>query len=199
MIAWATTRPAVVWAFGVALILAGGLAFARLPLATRTQVELPRLTVSSSWSGASAELLETYVTSPIEAAIQGVRGVRKTTSSSGERGAQITVELEPSADVQLARLSIHERLELLRDELPLGSAAPTVSNFVPEELNEQPLLSYTLAGPYTPGALRQIAEDQVVPRLSAVPGIGSVNVSGGAETGVSVAYDAQLSITSPPD
>jgi HAE1 family hydrophobic/amphiphilic exporter-1 len=191
MIAWATTRPAVVWAFGVALILAGGLAFARLPLATRTQVELPRLTVSSSWSGASAELLETYVTSPIEAAIQGVRGVRKTTSSSGERGAQITVELEPSADVQLARLSIHERLELLRDELPLGSAAPTVSNFVPEELNEQPLLSYTLAGPYTPGALRQIAEDQVVPRLSAVPGIGSVNVSGGAETGVSVAYDAQ--------
>ncbi len=191
MIRWAATRPAVVWAFGVALILAGGVAFTRLPLATRTQVELPRLTVSSSGPGASAELLETYVTAPIEAAIQGVRGVRKTSSSSGERGASITVELEPSADVQLARLAIHERLELLREDLPLGSAAPTVSNFVPEELSEQPLLSYTLAGPYTPGALRQIAEDQVIPRISAVPGIGGVNVQGGAETGVSVAYDAQ--------
>ncbi|MGH7562611.1 MAG: efflux RND transporter permease subunit [Gemmatimonadales bacterium] len=191
MIRWATTRPAVVWAFGLALTLAGGVAFTRLPLATRTQVELPRLTVASAWPGASAELLETYVTSPIEAAIQGVRGVRKTNSSSSDRGASITVELEPEADVQLTRLGIHERLELLREELPLGVSSPTVSNFVPEELEEQPLLQYTVSGPYTPGALRRIADEQIVPRLSAVAGVGSVQVSGGAETGVSVSYDAQ--------
>ena len=45
MIRWATTRPAVIWAFGGSLMLAGGLAFTRLPLATKTSVELPRLTV----------------------------------------------------------------------------------------------------------------------------------------------------------
>ena len=60
MIRWSAGRPAVVWATSLALLAAGGLAFARLPLATRPVVELPRLMVSASWPGASAELVESY-------------------------------------------------------------------------------------------------------------------------------------------
>lgn len=193
MIRWATTRPAVIWAFGVALVLAGAVAFGRLPLATRTTVELPRLTVSATWNGASAELLETYLTSPMEAAIQGVRGVRKTSSvSNGENGsANITVELEPGADVQLTRLGIHERLQLLQADtlLPPGASTPRVSNYVPEELDDQPLLTYRLAGPYTPGTLSRLAREQIQPRLTSVPGVSGINTFGVAELGVSVAYD----------
>ena len=48
MIRWASTRPAVIWAFGVSLMLAGGVAFTKLPLATKTSVELPRLSVTAS-------------------------------------------------------------------------------------------------------------------------------------------------------
>jgi multidrug efflux pump subunit AcrB len=191
MIRWASSRPAVVWAIGIALMLAGAMAFVRLPLATKTAVELPRLTVSASWTGASAELIETYITSPIEAAIQGVRGVRKTSSSSGERGANISVELEPRADVQLTRLAIHERLELLRSELPQGIEAPLVQNYVPEELSEQPLMQYSLSGPYTPGTLSRIVEEQLKPRLTAVPGVSSVGTFGRATVGISVSYDVQ--------
>ena len=195
MIRWATTRPAVIWAFGGALILAGGLAFARLPLATKTSVELPRLSVTANWYGASAELLETFVTSPVEEAIQGVRGVKKVSSTSnGDQGsANITVELEPTADVQLTRLAIHERLQLLRADslLPEGATAPTVSNYVPEDLDEQPLLQYSLAGPYTPGTLSKLANDQLKPRLTSIPGVSSVIPFGVAELGVSVSYDVQ--------
>ncbi|HEV8149851.1 MAG TPA: efflux RND transporter permease subunit, partial [Gemmatimonadales bacterium] len=191
MIRWASTRPAVIWAIGMALMLAGAMAFVRLPLATKTAVELPRLTVSASWAGASAELIETYITSPIEAAIQGVRGVRKTSSTSGERGANISVELEPGADVQLTRLAIHERLELLRSELPQGVAAPQVENYVPEELSEQPLMQYSLSGPYTPGTLSRIVEEQLKPRITAVPGVASVGTFGRATVGISVSYDVQ--------
>ena len=53
MIRWASTRPAVIWAFGVSLMLAGGVAFPKLPLATKTSVELPRLSVTASWPSAS--------------------------------------------------------------------------------------------------------------------------------------------------
>ena len=191
MIRWASTRPAVIWAFGVALILAGGVAFTKLPLATRTTIELPQLTVSAQWQGASAELIETYITSPVEEAIQGVRGVSKTSSTSGERGSSITVELEPDADVQLTRLAIHERLELLRTSLPAGVNPPTVSNYVPEELDEEPLLRYSLSGPYTPGTLTRLAREQLTPRLTAVPGVSTVQPFGSAELGVSVSYDVQ--------
>jgi multidrug efflux pump subunit AcrB len=193
MIRWASTRPAVVWAFGIALVLAGAVAFTKLPLATRTSVELPRLSVTADWPGASAELLETYVTSPIEAAIQGVRGVRQVDSRSDERGARITVKLEPNADVQLTRLAIHERLELLRSDslFPQGATAPQVSNYVPEELDEQPLLQYSLSGPYTPGTLTRLAREQLTPRLTSVPGVSTVTPFGSAVLGISVAYDVQ--------
>jgi HAE1 family hydrophobic/amphiphilic exporter-1 len=154
-------------------------------------VELPRLQISAGWPGASAELVETYVTSPIEAAIQSVRGVRRSTSRSDDDQASITVELEATADIQIARLSILERLELLRTEFPPGVPPPRVSNYVPEELEEEPLLRLTLTGPYTPGTLQTLADERLQPRLSAIPGVAGIGIGGGTELGVSVSYDAQ--------
>ncbi|MBL8960763.1 MAG: efflux RND transporter permease subunit, partial [Gemmatimonadetes bacterium] len=151
-----------------------------------------RLNVSVSWPGASAELNEMYVASPIEAAIQGVRGIKKTRSESNDDGVQLTVELQADADVQLARLSILERLELLRRDFPPGVTSPRVSNYVPDELQEEALLLVTMGGPYTQGALQRIANEVLEPRLSAVPGVAGLNVSGGADFGVSIAYNPAL-------
>ena len=189
MIRWAAGRPAVVWAAGASLVLAGGVAFTKLPLATKTQVELPRLTVTADWFGSSPELVETYLTSPLEEAIQGVRGVKKISSESGEGNARLEVELEPKTDVTLARLEIHERIELLRDRLPQGAQQPNVENYTPQELGEQPLLTYSIVGPYTSGTLTKLTKDQVYPRVTAVPGVSGVGLSGSAEPGVSVTYD----------
>jgi hydrophobic/amphiphilic exporter-1 (mainly G- bacteria), HAE1 family len=201
MIAWAVRRPAVIWAACAIVLIGGAVSFTRLALATRTAVELPRLQISSSWSGASAELVESYLTSPIEAAVQGVRGVRRTESTSSDDAARIEVELHPTADVRLARLAILERLELLRKDFPPGASAPTVSNWVPEELEEEPLLRVTVSGPYTPGALQRLLRDRIEPRLSAVRGVSGLDARGGASLGVAVTYDAgrlrQLGI--PPE
>lgn len=202
MIGWAVSRPAVIWAGSAGLLLAGGIAFTRLPLATKTTIELPRLSITATWFGASAELLETYITSPIEAAVQGIRGVRKTSSSSSDRGGvRITVELEPGADVQRVRLAIHERLELLRRDFPPGIGGPQVTNYLPEELQEEPLLHYSLAGPYTPGTLTRIAREQIEPRIGTVVGVASVSAYGSAESGVSVSYNPQRlrQLGVPPD
>ncbi len=189
MIGFATRRPAVIWAMCVAILVAGGIAFSRLPLASRTTVELPRLTVSAGWNGAAAEVVEMYVTSPIESLVQGVRGVRRTTSESRDNSMNITVELDPEADVQLARLGILERLELLRGEFPAGVTRPSVSNYTPEGLEEPVLLQVQVSGPYTPGALGKMLEEQASPRLAAVPGVSAVYSRGGSDIGVALAYD----------
>jgi multidrug efflux pump subunit AcrB len=192
MIRWAVSRPAVIWAVAVAICLGGAVSFTRLALATRTTVELPRLQVTASWQGASAELVEMYLSSPIEAAAQGVRGVRKTSSESRDGFSRLEIELDPNANVQMTRLAILERLELLRKDIPLGATAPQVGNLVPEELEEPPLLRVLLSGPYTPGALQRIADDVFTPRLSAVNGVSAVSVNGGTEFGASVSYDPTL-------
>ncbi len=192
MIRWAVTRPAVVWAASVAICLGGAVSFTRLALATRTTVELPRLQISASWPGVSAELVEMYISSPVEAAAQGVRGVRRTNSESRDGNSRITVELDPKANVQMTRLAILERLELLRGDFPLGASQPVVGNLVPEALQEPPLLRVLLNGPYTPGALQRVANEVLTPRLSAVSGVSAVAVQGGTEFGASVSYDPLL-------
>ena len=191
MITWAAHRPAVVWAACAALLLAGGVAFVRLPLAARTSVELPQLEISASWPGASAELVEMYLTSPMEAAVQSVRGVRKTSSESSEGQASIRADLDPDTDVQLARLGILERMEVLRPDFPRGAESPQVQNFVPDELEEEPLLRYGVTGPYTPGALSRIVREKVEPQVSAVPGVARARATNVAQTGVAVTYDAR--------
>ncbi len=176
----------------MALLVAGALAFARLPLATRTTVALPRLQIYAGLPGAAPEVIETYLTSPLEAAAQGVRGVRRVNSNSYDDYALLTVELDERADVQMTRLAILERIELLRADLPPGVSGPTVANYVPEGLEEAPLLSLTISGPFTAGALQTLLTDQVSPRLSAVPGVAGVQVRGGAALGVAITYDPVL-------
>ena len=189
MMRFAAHRPAVVWAMCVALLIAGGIAFSRLPLASRTTVELPRLQIFAEWPGAAPEVIETYLTSPIESAVQGVRGVRRVSSNSNDDYAVLTVDLEANADVQMTRLAILERLELLRGDLPPGVSPPTVANYVPQGLEEPPLMSLSVFGPYTPGTLQKLLDERVSPRLTAVPGVAGVSVRGGTDLGVSVSYD----------
>ncbi len=192
MIKFAVSRPAVVWAVTVAICLGGAVSFTRLALATRTTVELPRLQITASWQGASAELVEMYISSPVESAVQGVRGVKRTSSESRDGTARLSVELDAKANVQLTRLAILERLELLRGDFPLGATPPVVQNLVPQELEEPPLLRVLLNGPYTPGALQRVADEVLTPRLSAVSGVSGVSVGGGTEFGASVSYDPVL-------
>ena len=102
MIRWAVSRPAVVWAASVAICLGGAVSFTRLALATRTTVELPRLQITATWQGASAELVEMYISSPVEAAAQGVRGVRRTNSESRDGSSRITAELVSARPIHIS-------------------------------------------------------------------------------------------------
>ena len=194
MIRWAVHRPAVVWAAAVAIMVSGGIAFTRLALATRTTVEFPKLQISANWFGASAELMEMHITAPIEAAVQGLRGVRKTSSSSSEGSAVVTAELDPKADVQLTRLAILERMEVLRTDsaFPDRNIQPRVQNYVPDALKDKPLMVFSVTGPYTPGSLQKIVNEQVVPRIASVPGVGGARAQNSITLGIAVIYDPQL-------
>ncbi len=191
MIRWAAGRPAVIWSLAAGITVAGVVAFTKLPLATKTQVDTPRISVSARWTFASPELVETYMTSPIESAIQGVRGIHKISSQSSEGTARVTIELDPGIDATMARLAILERMEALRPELPPAAQRTlNVSQYVPEDLAEAPLLEINVTGPYTPGALSKITNDVVVPRFAALAGVAGYSVRGEAQNGVVVSYDA---------
>jgi HAE1 family hydrophobic/amphiphilic exporter-1 len=181
--------------FGVALL--GVAAWRNIPIELLPDTDLPQLTVEANWRGASPEAMEAFVTSPMESAIQQVRGVEKITSISAERygsaTAQIQVEFERTTDMDFARLDLSERLTVLENELPPGVDPPRVTPYVPSELRDQttPFLRYEVTGPYTQEALKAHVDDRVVPELLLVEGVATVDVRGGRERVLQIEMDEQ--------
>ncbi|MEX0909391.1 MAG: efflux RND transporter permease subunit [Gemmatimonadaceae bacterium] len=185
MIRFAVRRPVAIAMVYLGAALLGVAAWRNIPVELLPDTTLPRLHIRAWWTGASPETTEAFLTSPLEAAIQQVRGVEKVSSISREqqgRGeAEITVEFARGTDMDFARLDLSERLAALEGDLPPVIAGPYVEQFVPEALreHERPFLQYTLAGPHTIEALRAHVEHVLAPELRQVDGIAEVVTHGG--------------------
>jgi len=192
----AIKRPVATAAIYVALFALGAYSFRLIPVEDVPDVELPRLTVSATWNGASPEALEAFVTAPLEGVIQQVRGVEKivSTSTADRRGggsnAEIQVDFERDTRMEFARLELSERISSVRDELPPG-VRPTVSQYVPDEFaeEERTFLQYSLTGPYTFARLGQIADEQIQPTIGGISGVSAVTVNGAERREITVELD----------
>ncbi|MET0400303.1 MAG: efflux RND transporter permease subunit [Longimicrobiaceae bacterium] len=200
MIRFSIRRPIAVAMAYLAVSMLGVAAWVLVPIELLPETELPRLTVSASWPGASPEATEAFLTSPLEAAIQQVRGVEKVSSTSEEQNgtgeASISVEFARGTDMDFVRLELSERLAALDEDLPDGAARPTVESYVPEEFQDQnrPFLRYTVTGPYTVEALRKHVDDVIAPELRQVDGVADVSPQGGRERMLEIQVDEKKAL-----
>jgi hydrophobic/amphiphilic exporter-1 (mainly G- bacteria), HAE1 family len=185
MIRFAIRRPVTITMVYLAVALLGVVAWRNIPLEHLPDTTLPRLHVQAAWSGASPEATEAFVTSPLEAAIQQVRGVESVTSVSDHRFgrgfAAVEIRFARGTAMEFARLELSERLAALRDELPRDVQGPWIQAYVPPELQDRdrPFLQYTVSGPYTVEALRAHVDEAVAPALRRLEGVADVSVEGG--------------------
>jgi HAE1 family hydrophobic/amphiphilic exporter-1 len=93
------------------IILAGAIAIPTLPIAQFPQLAPPTVSVNAFYQGASAEVVETAVTQPIEQALNGVEGIQYMTSSSGSNGTStVTVTFDVARDIDIAAVVSEPRL-----------------------------------------------------------------------------------------
>lgn len=190
-------RPVAVTMTYAAVALLGASAWRNIPIEVLPDTQLPRLSVTGTWRGASPETVEAFLTAPLEAAIQQVRGVEKIVSESYEengRGtANIQIEFDRDTDMDFARLDLSERIATLEEGLPPGVDRVTVSQYVPDEFREQTqaFLLYRLTGPYTLEALRDHVDEVIMPELAQVEGVALVQVWGGRERRLEIRLDEQ--------
>ncbi len=195
MIRQIVRRPVAVTMAYIAVALLGVAAWRNVPIELLPDAELPRLNVRAEWPGASPETTEAFLTSPLEAAAQQVRGVEKVTSVSSEeygRGvAAVDIEFARGTDMDFARLDLSERIAALENDLPEGVGRVEVSDWVPDEFSDQnrPVLTYTVTGPYTLEALREYVEEGIAPDLRQVEGVGEVFAYGGRDRVLEVELD----------
>jgi hydrophobic/amphiphilic exporter-1 (mainly G- bacteria), HAE1 family len=188
-------RPVAVAMAYLCVALLGIAAARNIPLELLPDTQLPRLYIEAEWRGASPEATEAFVTSPIEAAVQQVRGIERIQSVSEERGgmgrAQVEAWFARGTDMNFARLELSERLAALEDRLPTGVRPPTVRQYVPQEMSRQArrFLVYTITGSYTLEALRAHVDAVVAPELQQVDGVGAVLAYGGRDRVLEIELD----------
>jgi HAE1 family hydrophobic/amphiphilic exporter-1 len=186
-------RPVAVAMTYASVAALGAFAWRNIPIELYPDTQLPRLTVTARWSGASPETVEAFLTSPLESTIQQVKGVEKIISDSEEEEARIEVEFDRDTDMDFARLDLSERIATVEEELPPTVDDVVVEPYVPREFEGQneALLRFELTGPYTQEALYQFLEDVVVPEVGQVDGVALVRAYGGRQRLLEIRVDEQ--------
>src|SRR5947207_13115087 len=130
-------RPILASVSSLVIILAGAMAIPTLPIAYYPELAPPTVQVVAFYNGASAETVETAVTTPIEQAINGVEGMTYMSSSSGNDGScAITVTFDLTRNLDVAAVDVQNRISQAEGRLPnevkqVGISVTRVSqNFV---------------------------------------------------------------------
>ena len=111
-------RPVFATVCALLIILAGGVVIPTLPIAQFPNLAPPQVAVSSFYTGASAQTVESAVTTPLEQQINGAEGMKYITSSSGNDGSsQITATFDLTRDPDLAAVDIQNRVNTAQGRL----------------------------------------------------------------------------------
>lgn len=185
-------HPVATWMIFVSFVVLGAYSIPRLKIEAVPDVNLPTLTITTSWNGASPQAVQRSISIPIEEAVQDVHGVEKLESTSRAGNSTVTLSFRRDINIDFARLEINEQLGDVRRNLPLGALQPQILPFVPEEFRTQDFFTFSLESELSPNELRDLTETWVVPQVVAVPGVADAEVLGGARPLVKIVLDRRL-------
>src|SRR5215469_13757501 len=172
------SRPITVFIVFALLIGLGFFSLANLPIDLYPEINPPYLVVFTSFPGAGPEEVERSVTRPLEAALTGVSGIEKVTSTSSSGTSMVILQFTYGTDLADSSLSVRDALDRIRRILPSTANTPTIFKFDPSMI---PIMGLRVTGNRTPEELREMVEDTIIPRIEQTPGIATASVSGGRE------------------
>ena len=184
-------HPVTTWMVFLMFVVLGIYSVPRLQIEAMPEVDLPTLTVSTSWPGASPQAVQRSITIPVEEAIANVHGIEDVESRSGPGYSSVTVSLRRDVKIDFARLDLNEELGNVRRTLPLGASQPRIVAFVPEEFQTEDFFAFIVESPVDPNELRDLAESWIVPEILSVEGVADVQVMGGAMPILKIVLDRQ--------
>jgi HAE1 family hydrophobic/amphiphilic exporter-1 len=183
-------RPVATSMFFLALLILGVYSCLNVPIELAPKEEYPQLDIQTTWPGVPPEIIQTQITSPLEEIAITIKGVRKITSESQIGRSLITMEFEPKANMEFARLELREKIAKEKENLPYG-VRPDVRPYVPEDFRVRSFLSYTISGNYSLQMLREMVKEKIEIGVGSVKGVAEVEVSGGAEPEIKIILDKE--------
>ncbi len=183
------SRPVLATMMSLGLVLFGVIGIARLPVRELPDNDPPIVNVTSVYQGASAAVIETQVTEPIEEALTSVEGIRTLTSESREQVSSITVEFDLSRPIEVAAQDVRDRVSRVRGVLPDNMEEPIVAK---QDADAQPILWIALySDRLSTLELTSLAENTFKDRLQTINGVSSVIFGGQKRFAIRLWLDSQ--------
>ncbi len=176
-------RPVAMSMLLLIVMVVGVIASISLPVDFLPDIEMPVLTVTTTYSGAGPEEVEVSVTRPLESVLSTVEGIQDITSTSMEGSSSISLEFAWGSDIDTAMFNTRESIDMVSSYLPDGAGSPRIFQFSTDII---PVLGFLISGIDDMATAYDIAENQVQKALEQVPGVGQVNIRGGTQTEVHI-------------
>ncbi len=183
-------RPVFATVMNIILMILGCIGLVFLGVRDYPSVDPPIISVSTSFPGANADVMETQVTEPLESAINGIPGIRSLTSQSRDGRSYITVEFELEVDLETAANDVRDKVSGAMWKLPDGIDSPTVSK---ADADAQPIFGVSLRSDKRSLIdLSMYAEQYYKERLQTIAGVSSVSIWGEKRYSVRLRMDPSL-------
>jgi hydrophobic/amphiphilic exporter-1 (mainly G- bacteria), HAE1 family len=166
----------------------GLLAFNTMPVNLLPDIDVPVAVVTVPYPGAGPDSVADQVAQPLEDELSTLNGVSRITSTSSEGVASVIVEFEQEVDPVVGLQDVRERVNLIRPRLPADIEDPTFLRFDP---NQSPILTVAFRSQSGQSGqeLRQLIDDEILPRVQQVTGVGSTELGGGQVRQINVNLD----------
>jgi multidrug efflux pump len=182
-------RPVFATVISLLLVIFGLVSLERLPVREYPDIDRPVVSISTTYRGASADVVENKVTQIIEERIAGLEGILKIESDSADERSTIRIEFDISRDMDAAANDVRDRVGRLVASLPPEADPPEVSK---ADASAEPVMFLNFsAANMTPLEVTDYAERFLVDRLSTVPGVARVGVAGGRRPAMRIWIDRQ--------
>ena len=169
-------RPVFATVLSLLVLLVGLMSYSRLTVREYPNIDEPVVTVDTSYTGASAEIIESQVTKPLEDSLAGIEGVDVLSSISRSERSQITIRFRVERDADSAAADVRDRVSRVRRRLPDDVDEPVIAKV---EADANPIIWVAFSSDrHSPLEMSDFASRIIKPRMQTLPGAADARVFG---------------------
>src|SRR5215210_3259141 len=170
-------RPVLAVVLNVVIVVFGIIGFKFLGIRDYPAIDPPNISVSTTYGGANADIIESQITEPLEKAINGIAGIKNITSSSNQGRSNINVEFELSVDLEAAANDVRDKVGQAVRSLPTDLEAPPVISKA--DASSDPIISMTVqSNTRNQLQISEWANNVLLERLQTIPGVSAIQIWG---------------------
>ena len=178
-------RPVATTMLMVGILLAGAAGYKQLPVSALPEVDYPIIQVITFYPGASPDVMASSVTAPLERQFGQVPGLQQMTSVSSDGSSVITLQFTLSLSIDVAEQEVQQSINASGTYLPADLPTPPI--YSKTNPADTPILTLALTSTELPlTKVEDLADTRLAPKISQLPGVGLVSISGGQKPAVRI-------------